>query len=194
MFSSKTAACIAIALSAAFTLASCSSTPQPTVSVPSTKEAGMLGSRVCFTNSTSLPMTVSPSQRVVSENVNHIVGAAGAINKSSEQCFAGWNSYQTVVYMKDDAGQAQWLDISEDVSVSVGIDGHYNVLNFRANNLAFVPPYLYWTNDPNRPTSWGGEELSVGSSYQDTSGGHSFTVTRRDDSEFYKEFTVNFTK
>lgn len=184
-----------LAMIAALSLTSCASPSSTAAPEGTSKEAGTLGTRICITNATTLPMTAAPSQRVVRKNADHIVGSAGALSDTSPLCFAGWNSYlQNVWSGADDFNPGKWSTIEQDVSISIGIDGNYNVLNFRANNEPIYKPSLNWITNTESPIQWSGDRMPEGETLEGNAAGHQFTVTRVSDSEFYKEFTVRFTK
>lgn len=157
------------------------------------REAGVLGSRICFTNATSLPMTAAPSQQVNGKNADHIVGATGALSDTAEQCYAGWRSYLLNVW-QGSSDNGAWANLQVDVVLSIGIDGNYNALSFRAINQDYGAPLLNWTENPDIKGGWHGKKLAINGSYEATAAGHTFTVTRLNDSEFYKEYVVRFTK
>lgn len=163
-----------------------------TKSQPVTKEAGVSGSRVCFSNATGVLMSVAPAGEPIQGTQD--IGPAGEMTDKKEICFAGWNSRRYTDWITDDFGKGFFQVYNTDVAVAVSIDGAYNALTLRANNVAFARPDLTWTDDPTAAQTWTGGAMSDGAVLQGSVAGHSFTVTRRDDSDNYKEFLVRFTK
>lgn len=184
----------AVGIISAVVLTACTQEAPTSLAEETSKEAGTLGSRICFTNATDLPMTAAPSQQVDTNNADHIVGEAGAISDNSAQCYAGWNSYSLDVWKAEGDSTGFWTMTGQDVALSVGIDGDYNVLNFRANNESFRKPSLYWTANPASPEIWSGNFMSEGESIEGNAAGHKFIVSRLNDSQYYKEFAVRFTQ
>lgn len=156
------------------------------------KEAGYLGSRICFINATGLPMSAGFSGTVFEENASHIVGTGGMVSGDTERCFAGWNSFLTKELRPRDYEGSGLMDAKQDVVAAVNIDGRYNVAIFRARNMSWDAS-MYWTDNVDKEQAWNGKlEMHLKDSYSGSVKGHDFTVTRRDDSEFYKEFVVRF--
>lgn len=178
-----------------FTVAGCSSTPDTfATSEPKLleKEAGVSGSRVCFSNSTSVPMSAAPAGEPIQGRQD--IGPAGAITAQNELCFAGWNSRRYTDWISDDLGKGFFQEYTSDVVVALSIDGAYNALTMRANNVAIARPDFTWTEDPLKEQKWSGGAMSDGAVVQGSVAGHSFTVTRRADTDNFKEFLVQFTQ
>lgn len=187
----KTPKLIVSSIAALILLTGCSeapSTPQPSEVV---KEAGVRGTRICFANETKLPISVAPSDFVNQPNADHIVGKAGAVTPGSELCFAGWNSYfapQFHLWSEQSYGNNV-----QDIVVSVNIDGAYNVLFFKSKNEIFFPAAILHSTEL-YSDKWVGFGSPGANNWPVTAAGHTFIETYRDDSEYYKEFLVTFTK
>lgn len=184
---------LAVTISAAVLLTGCSSTAEVSDPAPTAKEAGVLGTRICFTNSSGLPVSAAAGGRVVASEAGHITGEPGVVDAQAERCFAGRNSYEvysTVTSFTE--GQIQeWA--TEDVAVSTNVDGEYGILLFTGYNPSVKAPRLRWRNsaDPLTPL---GDSLEIGETKNIQEAGHKFAISRRGDSDLYKEFLVNFTK
>lgn len=137
-------------------------------------------------------MSVAPAGEPIQGTQD--IGPAGEMTDKKEICFAGWNSRLYTDWITDDFGKGFFQVYNTDVAVAVSIDGAYNALTLRANNVAFARPDLTWTDDPTAAKTWTGGAMSDGAVLQGSVAGHSFTVTRRDDSDNYKEFLVRFTQ
>ena len=156
------------------------------------KEAGALGSRICFINETDVPMSAAPSGRVVQQYADHNVGVAGSLSTTTELCFAGWNSREVMMKSKGSRGLPVYT--TGDAIAAVNIDGNYNALGFYALNPSLSSPEVRWSGNPEAETFWTVKYFGSGDSTVAEAAGHTFSVTRRDDSEFYKEFVVRFTR
>mgnify|MGYP006898275467 CR=1 FL=1 len=158
------------------------------------KEAGTLGSRICFINETGALMSAAPSGPEVTENAWTFVGTTGPMTADSELCFAGWNSRQAYEFQARMFGAHHWGYSEVDVLVAVSADGNYNALSFYARNRSISAPSLHWKVDPLAQKDWNFTVPSVNESSTATAAGLNFTVTRRADSQDYKEFVVRFTR
>lgn len=173
-------------------LTGCTSVAPTATETSAVKEAGTLGTRLCFTNGTDKPISAAPSPQVEAKNASHNVGAAGSITDSSELCFAGWNSYRL-----DGWGSSTNTYHSQlyDVATTVNVDGVYDALSFRGVNEWIGLPLVYWTTgEQGSEQPYDGRSMNVGDVENRDFEGNSFTITRREDSEFYKEFLIRFTK
>jgi hypothetical protein len=177
----------------AITLSGCTSTgTAPEATETPEKQAGALGSRICFVNESSVPMSVAPSGRIVPENNRHFVGNAGPLSANSELCFAGWNSRESDDFKSNKLATVPTY-FRADVVVALSVDGRYNALTFYAQNDSIKPCKISWNENPG-VNHWVGETPSVDNSITTSAIGQNFTVTRRGDSEYYKEFLVRFTR
>jgi hypothetical protein len=177
----------------AITLTACTSTSIATEETEtSSKEAGARGSRICFTNDSDIAMSAAPSGRIVQKNATHDIGVAGPLSADSELCFAGWNSREEM--MKTRESHWAWDYTIVDSVVAVSIDGNYNALTFYARNPNIDLPLIYWNQSPATIPYWTGSKFGIGNSLNGDVSGHSFTATRREDSEYFKEFLVRFTQ
>lgn len=184
-------------LAAALVLTGCSSAPaspqeashEPTETI---KEAGVSGSRICFLNSTGLTISAAPAGQAIAGSQD--IGPAGPVLSNKELCFAGWNSRRYTDWVENEFDKGYFNDYTTDVIVAVSIDGAYNAVTIRANNPAIARPDLTWTEDPLRAQKWSGQAMSDGAVVQGSASGHSFTITRRGDTDNYKEFLIQFTQ
>lgn len=153
----------------------------------------MRGARICLTNSSGVPMSAGITGATVPENANTLVGKPGDLG-TTELCFAGWNGIKTSsLYSDKEPGGGGEVN-STDVAVGVNIDGNYDQIKFRAFNGPLFPPVLWWLVQGGDVNNWGGGSFKENSSRTGTVDSHEFTVTRRDDSDNYKEFLIQFTK
>lgn len=186
----KTLFPITLSLLAVLLLSACGGTSQPEASAEGSKEAGTLGSRICFTNGTNMNITATPTGEVIGPN---IVGTTGVVPTYDELCFAGRNSIRSFEKTSDSVFSGLESTM-RDAVVAVTVDGNTNTLFFSAYNPAYTAPLLKWSNKQASNKYWKGGAMSVGENVSASSGGNSFTVTRRDDSDSYKEFLVQFTQ
>lgn len=188
----KTICSIAISLLMVASLTACAGSRQADPVREVSKEAGTLGSRICFTNGTNMNITATPTGEGIESNV---VGSTGVVPTYDELCFAGRNSMR--IAQKEGnpvkGGTSMVLNLV-DIAVAVTIDGNPNTLFFSAFNHAFKAPNVKWINKQESNSFWDVATLSVGENVSTSSGGYAFTVTRRDDSNNYKEFVVKFTQ
>lgn len=188
----KTIISIAVSLLAITSLTACAAPSQPKAAPEVTKEAGTLGSRICFANATNMNITATPTGEVVDSNV---VGTTGVVPTYDELCFAGRNSIRVVEKTPNPVtGGSSMVSTLVDIAAAVTIDGNPNTLLFTAFNPALKAPQAKWTNKKQTNSFWSGGAMSVGDNVSASSGGYSFTVTRRGDSDLYKEFLVQFTQ
>lgn len=190
---------VALACGIALSMLGCSSTtasenPAQTAqgSGTETREAGVRGTRICFVNETDLVVSIAPADLVYQENADHIIGEKGPIPTGSQVCYAGWNSYQATGWE-----DPRWADIpTVDVSATIGIDGNYNAIYFRGDNKKYVQAFLAWTTGKPTERGYPGiiREEDNPLSKADSVAGHPFTVTMVEESEYFKEFVVRFTK
>ena len=183
-----------IALAATVALTGCaSSVVGPTASpAPSEKTASTLGTRICFTNETDLPISAAPGPGLDSKNAGSAVGSAGVVTDATELCFAGWDSYKADGWSTSSTSYGQQV---YDVATSTNIDGVYTAIEFRGINTWVGLPNIYWTTGtPGKEQPYDGRAMNVGDSVDRSFAGHSFIVTRRGDSDNYKEFLVRFTQ
>lgn len=136
-------------------------------------------------------ITATPTGEEIESNA---VGTTGVVPTYDELCFAGRNSMRVAQRESNPVtgGTSMVLNLV-DTAVAVTIDGNPNTLFFTAFNPALKTPYAQWTNKKESNSFWGAAILSVGENVSASTGGYSFTVTRRGDSENYKEFVVRFT-
>lgn len=186
----KTILSIAGSLLAVASLSACVGASQPELAPEVTKEAGTLGSRICFTNGTSMNITATPTGEVIGSNM---VGTTGVVPTYDELCFAGRNSIRSFEKTPDSVFSGLQSTM-RDAAVAVTVDGNTNTLFFSAYNPAYTAPLLKWSNKQESNRYWSGGAMSVGENVSASSGGNSFTVTRREDSDLYKEFLVQFTQ
>lgn len=183
-----------IAVAATVALSGCaSSAAGPAASsAPTEKTASTLGTRICFTNGTNLAISAAPGPGLDSKNAGSAVGSAGAVTDATELCFAGWDSYKADGWSTSDTSYGQQ---KYDVATSTNIDGVYNAIEFRGINTWVGLPNIYWTTGtPGQDQPYDGRAMNEGDSIDRSFAGHSFTVTRRGDSDNYKEFLVRFTQ
>lgn len=184
---------VTLALVSVSVLVGCTSNPQAEESSSTTREASLRGSRICVVNSSDVPMSAAITGAAVPENSNTLVGKPGELS-DTELCFAGWNAIKTTsLYTDKEPGGGGEVNTT-DVAVGVNIDGNYNQIKFRAFNGLFKPPVLWWLVQDGNTDNWGGGSFSDQATNTGSVDGHNFTVTRRDDSDNYKEFLVTFTK
>lgn len=183
----------AVTLVAVTALTGCALTPQPSEKPATDKDASMKGSRICFINSSDVPMSATITGVVLPENANTLVGKTGVLG-SSELCFAGWNGINTTSLYpnKDPYGRGETN--TTDVAVGVNIDGNYDQIRFRAFNGFLYPPFMWWFVPGVKLGDEGGGIFKENVSKTGTVDTHEFTVIRRNDSDNYKEFLVQFTK
>jgi hypothetical protein len=188
---------IALAVGSALALTACGvpaaePAAEPTAtSTEATKEAGILGARICFTNKSSLPISARPSDRLRSSYADHAVGKAGDLQYSDELCFAGYKSYDVREFYPEDGGNVTNV---RDTAVLLNIDGKESAMLFYANNMWGDAPYVRWTTAINDGRNeWVQTNFlqgPVGMTRVFIHAGRSFIATRNEDSEFYKEFTI----
>lgn len=183
---------VALAATVALTGCTSSSVTSTTSPAPTEKTASTLGTRICFSNGTDLPISAAPGSSLYTKNASSAVGSAGVVTDTTELCFAGWDSYKADGWSTSSTSYGQQV---YDVATSTNIDGEYNAIEFRGINTWVGLPNIYWTTGtPGQNQPYDGRAMDVGDSVDRSFAGHSFTVTRRGDSDNYKEFLVRFTQ
>jgi hypothetical protein len=187
----KTATRIGAALLGATILATslvgCSATVSPEASPSADSrnaDATIKGSRLCYTSTGPSGMQVRGSSFL-----NNFFSWKGwdTVASGQEYCLEDFVSTSVMIDRYGNGVEKMWADIKNEVRFGDG-----SKVNFFGDNPLIGYPMVGWSTTGNE-SGWEFTELSEGRSKSASAGARTFTVERRTDSTFHKEFLITFT-
>lgn len=110
-----------------------------------------------------------------------------AVVSGQEYCFQGFAS-SSVVIDTGSGARSMWTDLRSEVRFS-----DKSKMSFFGDNPWVGTPMVGWSTTGDDAT-WEFESFFNGSTKTINYGGHAFTVERRADSEYLKEYLITFTQ